>query len=152
MPKKNANAQKITSLILIIGFFSLLLSSCTQKVNDTNNASCQQSDSCLTLTTKNSAITFDADVIIAETPIKLTIKSPDKKISKVWLTAQNMNMGNVPLFLNEVKPGQYIGLLMIGMCNEPIMQWHLNIKYMDGSLELVKLESSWSREHAESAN
>jgi hypothetical protein len=150
MLKKNANTQKVIGLFVITCVFGFLLSSCTEKQNSSKIDHCLHNQSCLKLNTKNATISFDANYIISETPTNLTIDTPNKKITKAWLTAQNMNMGDVPIFLNEVKTGQYIGLLMIGMCNQPIMQWRLNIKYKDGSLEFVNLRSLWSIEHAQS--
>ncbi len=178
---KRTRVPKIqTNLYLFVAFTCLLfvLQGCTEN-NQTNYFSgfsdlCvdlgtrsnnykpdQKLDNCLIKSTKNTNVLINAKYIMAEQNNSLLVFSK-KIVNKVWLEAENMNMGQIPIFLSTIDHSAftefteakvdknvntfhiYRSQLLVGLCAQPVMVWTMYIRYEDNTVEQLAYKSYWA--------
>jgi len=115
--------QLITSLFIIT-----LIGGCSgEEITRLNTCD----EHCLTMENDNLRVIVNTQYILVEQAYQLSITS-DQKISSIYITGVNMNMGKLPLIAQETKyeNGQYYyrAPFLLGLCSEPDMLWMLTIE------------------------
>ena len=140
MVKKTTLIQKL----LLSSSLVFILCGCLPQNTTQKSANCSlQQMPCLTLKFTESEAHFDHNLILSEQVYNVTFSSR-KPIKEVWLEAQNMQMGNIVLFLKENEKFKYSTKLIIGLCAKPVMEWVMYIRYEDGVVDQQPFTSYWS--------
>ncbi|MDA8621487.1 hypothetical protein N9L48_02470 [Psychrosphaera sp.] len=96
-----------------------------------------------------STITFDHTFVKSEEVYLLDIESKIK-LKKAWIEPLNMQMGHIPIILEEKAHNRYSATLLIGLCAEPIMQWMVYLEYENGVIDQQTFASYWSEKYRDS--
>ncbi len=140
--KKQTRATQyfITTTIL------LALMGCSPKKNEPV-INCEiDANQCLTLSTENSEILINTSVVVVEQNYQLRVSS-NREIESIELKGINMNMGIIPIFLQQESSSEdkykYKADMFLGMCSEPKMQWAATITFKNGDTESTIFNSYW---------
>lgn len=138
----------LIQILLLSSSLVFALYGCSPKNQTQKSSGCdKEQGSCLTLSFTESEARFDHNLILSE-QVYNVIFSSRKPIEQVWLEAQNMQMGNIVLFLENNDNLQYSTKLIIGLCAKPVMEWVMYVKYEDGLIDQQPFRSYWSEDYA----
>ncbi len=72
--------------------------------------------------------------VIPETPFQIILQNEktNVEVQTAYIEGVNMYMGKIPLFF-ELKDGKLVADAMLGVCNEPQMQWQIVISGTTGT-------------------
>ena len=140
----------LIQILLLSSSLVFILCGCSPQNTAQKSSDCNKKQySCLTLSFTESEARFDHNLILSEQVYNVTFSSR-KPIKEVWLEAQNMQMGNIVLFLKEVQQYQYSTKLIIGLCAKPVMEWVMYIRFEDGTVDQQPFTSYWSADYQQS--
>jgi len=128
--------------LALICLFLTQLSGYNKNTNVKNSTCDINSQPCLKLESARVQITFNSSQLYVEKAYSISVKT-EIKIVEMYLSGENMNMGQIPIVLVKNKEG-YKANLYLGLCNEPIMHWKLNIVYFDNTKEELVVTSYWN--------
>lgn len=138
--------QTITTHILIITTIFLALIACNEKVEKALDECDVELNQCLSLQNEHVKIQFNTKYILVENNYRMKVFS-DEEIDTISLTGVNMNMGRLPILLNNKIIGlegvEYTGDFILGMCSEPEMTWQIEIKTINNKLYYLSFNSYW---------
>jgi hypothetical protein len=139
----NKICTKLIQLVTSLLFITLLLGCHSEETSRLNTCEKQ----CLTMENQNLKVTVNTQYILVEQSYQLSITS-DQKISSIFITGINMNMGKLPLIAQQIKQenGQYFyqASFLLGLCSDPQMLWQLTIN-TEHSTNQFEFTSYWKQ-------